>query len=256
MEVEVNSIIENEIISFLEKEMVTLKSSQKKIDSFNDFLIENEYDRFETLKFLEHYEAENVISPYYSFLTGAKVYKLKPQQIALGFIKFVEREGSNLIYLNGYFLKYTGKKYKRIKDQNFQSMLVRYISKSWPLMEERTSTLLADVLIHLRALCSIDSKGDGPFWLLSDGGRTGHFIPLQNGIFDVQKYLMGEEPIVPHSKDFICEYCLPYKYEAFATSIFFESFLESTFEGEEEKILFVQECKSSAHLGQPCSFMS
>lgn len=237
---ELSQVEKQEILSFLKNQVLEAKENHEKIGDFYSYLKESKLESQTVLNFLKEHEVANPITPYYSFVTMGKIRGLSARQLALEFLKIIQKENSKLIYLSGIFRRYTGNRYKRISDQKFESILIDFLSQSWLLMQGRTSSLLADVVIHLKSLCYIDSIGERPFWMSSKDINK-YFIPLKNGIFDVQKYLDNKDPLVNHSTDFICEYCLPFSYLPSATSIFWDSFLKSTFEEDIEKIEFLQE---------------
>jgi len=233
----------NKILSRLRCLVQEMKSQTEQISEFYRFISESQIPESEALSFIKQHEDQNMMEPFYSFITRQEIKKVFPYDIAQEFLqKEFKDKSSNLIYLNSSFQFYHQNHYKMLSNDELNSKTLNFINKAWFLKNCRTSALLNDVVTQLKAISYINARTSKPFWLNSPETDGSHYIPLKNHILDIQGYLDGQESALKkHSIEFICPYCLPYEYQPSATSIIWEEVLKSIFENESEKIDFLQE---------------
>jgi len=125
------------------------------------------------------------------------------------------------VHIADYFLKsnsYTVKKwrkdlyiyeedhYKIYSDDFFESIL-----QSWMKRDARFIKYIGKTKVQQIIKCfnQLDYIVDDDFEMNIRPG----YIPLRNGIFNVEKYLEEKDPMEPHSDEFLCTYALPFDYD-------------------------------------------
>ena len=96
--------------------------------------------------------------------------------------------------------------YEKIGDDYFESILQTWLKKDVRFIKYIGKNKVQQVIKCFNQLEHIVSDE------FEMNIRPG-LIPLKNGVFSVDKFLAGKNPMVEHSPDFLCTYCLPFEYD-------------------------------------------
>ena len=96
--------------------------------------------------------------------------------------------------------------YEKVGDDYFESML-----QSWMKKDIRFIKYIGKNKVQQTIKCFNQLE-----YIISDefdmNIRPG-LVPLQNGVFSIEDFLADKDPITKHSPDFLCTYCLPFKFD-------------------------------------------
>jgi putative DNA primase/helicase len=119
-----------------------------------------------------------------------------------------------------------------LKESNKESSDTGYARKV-------TRVVTADMLQVLKCEAEIPAHIELNTWL-NDPEREGLFISLKNGILDIDKWLAGDECLLPHSPLWFSTTCLPYRFDPNAKCPKWHQYLDCSLEGDQERIAVLQ----------------
>ena len=143
-----------------------------------------------------------------------------------------------LIFHNGCFLIYTGKKYERIADnRKIDRMLILASEKHDNLLENTSAFVLGNIIRNLEAICFVENIQEAQMRNEVKDSQT-HYIPLRNGILKLEITTNGLiKTLIPHTHLFFCTYTLPYDFAPNATAPTFKKFSEEVLGADSLKTL-------------------
>lgn len=71
--------------------------------------------------------------------------------------------------------------------------------------------------------------------------RPENLIAYRNGILDLERFLGGDNSLLPHTPEWVSTVCLPYDFDPAATCPRWEAFLAQVFEGDQDRVNLLQE---------------
>ncbi|MES2770228.1 MAG: phage/plasmid primase, P4 family [Bdellovibrionota bacterium] len=117
----------------------------------------------------------------------------------------------------GQFFIYYGTHYKATTNNNMLLEVIRFLQDQ-PDLGEKTKTHFAkEVLTNIAAIVMIPDDIEIPCLLGGATNNSSHFISMKNGIFDLDRYLKGKNPLLPHNPNFFSLNSLKFSYSPKAT---------------------------------------
>jgi len=154
------------------------------------------------------------------------------QHLALGYL-----DDNTTIYYGGVFYTYDGKCYRPEIEPT-----IAFIRWCQSQNIASSNSIASNVVEQIKGytVCSPAKYPDIPFFVEGEDDPK-KYIPFQNGLLDIEKYLAGETKIVEHTPDLVSLYVLPYDFDPDATCRRWLNFLDEVFQGDEESIRLLQE---------------
>jgi len=115
-------------------------------------------------------------------------------------------------YWRGELYRYTGKHYEQITDSDLKADVNAFLQGTSNRRMAGTKTA-AEIIANIEALALVPASCDPPAYLLPGYPLPlpKPFIPLSDGVLDVEKYLAGDaEPLQSHSPEWFFLNSLPY----------------------------------------------
>lgn len=103
------------------------------------------------------------------------------------------------------FYLYRNNHYEKMGDDYFESIIQSWMRKDQRFIKYIGKTKVQQIIKCFNQLEHIVSDE-------FDMNIRPGMIPLQNGIFSVEKFLKEENPMIDHDPEFLCTYCLPFEY--------------------------------------------
>lgn len=151
-----------------------------------------------------------------------------PFEAAKGFL-FAEgyqgMHGCEIRYFRGEFYVYQGTHYRKISRDDFQLEVLQFLQDQPNMIEKARSHFTREVVANVAALVRLPDQVEMPCFLDNPNTRHTNFIAMQNGIFSLDKFIRGKNPLTPHTSKFFCTTCLPFKYDKKAKCKIWEKFL-------------------------------
>jgi putative DNA primase/helicase len=172
---------------------------------------------------------------------------LTPQVLAHDFLQTAKnRLNLQYVYWRQQWWKWHGTCYKKLSRDEFLSHLSVFLEQWLPDRAKEpmslTRTLCGDVEAVVRARLTQPDGRDAPFPLHDVEAQAGHHVSLQNGILDVEALIRGEvEAFRALDPRWFSTNALPFHYNPRAGCPQFLKFLDQIFEGDQERIAFIQE---------------
>lgn len=167
------------------------------------------------------------------------------QRLAFAFFTLFHSQGRRLVYWRGSWWQWSATHYTELDRQSLKSVLSKFIesefSKAGEGKPNLTRAILADVLELLESRCTADANRDAPFSLTSAGTSDRQHISLANGVLDVHTAVEGGSALFPHDPEWFSLAALPFSYQPDAVCPRWDAFLQETFEGDVERIAFMEE---------------
>ena len=104
------------------------------------------------------------------------------------------------------FYTYEKNHYELVDDDYFESMLQSFMKKDIRFIKYIGKSKVQQIIRSFNQLEYIIKDN-------FDMNIRPGMIPLQNGIFSIDKFLKDEDPMHDHSPNFLCTYCLPFNFE-------------------------------------------
>ncbi len=149
--------------------------------------------------------------------------------------RFVDANGQpTLWHYNGAWQLYTGNHYEPVNDEEIEKTVTGFLSQVSCLNGAVTTSLVRDVLKNMKSdmLCGLSERTHKMPCFISTGVDASGFLPMQNGILDVNATLEAIKngsplpPLLPKTADLFCNYGLDYDYNPEATCPKFLNYLE------------------------------
>lgn len=172
--------------------------------------------------------------------------QLTAQQLAHDFINCAAAKQIHYVYWREEWWMFQTVCYKKISEAEFHSHLSVFLEGWLPQRAAEptslTRRLSGDVEAVVRARLTQADHREAPFSITDVDSPAGHHISLQNGILDVEALIRGDEQAFRAlSPDWFSTNALPFYYNPQADCPRFLKFLEEIFEGDRERVMFVQE---------------
>ena len=98
-----------------------------------------------------------------------------------------------------------------------------------------------EIISELRNVCLIDADTSYPSWIGKEVIPPKNVIAFDNGLLDIERYLQGDDTLIPHSSRWYSPCCLPHKYDSTAHCPRWLAFLDEVFEGDRERVRLLQQ---------------
>jgi P4 family phage/plasmid primase-like protien len=116
------------------------------------------------------------------------------------------------------FFSYTGKKYKLISEADLFAAVMSFIQNHGEARAKAGTSLANNIIANLKGITNLPSSYQMPVWLDDPTRKIKDCINLENGIFNVEKWLKGDHDVLSaHSHNLFSVVCLPYSYDPVAT---------------------------------------
>lgn len=167
------------------------------------------------------------------------------QRLAFAFYTLFHSQGRRLVYWRKQWWQWAGTHYRRLDGDTLESVLSRFIkaefAKAGTHPPNLTRAIIGDVLRLLQHTCTADAEREAPFSLITDEVTSRRHISLANGVLDVDRVVTDEQALFPHDPEWFSLAALPFNYDASAVCPRWDRFLFETFEGDAERISFIEE---------------
>ena len=149
--------------------------------------------------------------------------------------RFVDADGRpTLWHFNGAWHHYTGSCYNSVSDEEIEKAVTGFLSQLDYLNGAVTTSLVRDVLNNMKSdtLCSLSERTHEMPCFISTGADASGFLPMRNGILDVNATLEAIKtgsplpPLLQKTADLFCNYGLNYDYNPEAECPKFLNYLE------------------------------
>ena len=149
--------------------------------------------------------------------------------------RFVDADGRpTLWHYNGAWHHYTGSCYNSVSDEEIEKAVTGFLSQVDCLNGAVTTSLVRDVLNNMKSdtLCGLSERTHKMPCFISTGADASGFLPMRNGILDVNATLEAIKngsplpPLLPKTADLFCSYGLNYDYNPEAECPKFLNYLE------------------------------
>lgn len=151
--------------------------------------------------------------------------------------RFIEEQGEEptLYYSERRWLMFKGKKYEQIEDEVFTLQLLNHFN----LMEENdkrvTTHVNKEIVAQIKSITPLPDDTHAPCFIK---GKQREVIPLNNGLLDIKKLIVGKEPpLLPHTPDYLCYNVLEYNYDPEALCPKWDEFLLKVLPDEDQREL-------------------
>ena len=138
---------------------------------------------------------------------------------------------------NGVYWWWTGDHYRELPDGDIKDKVVQHLRMEGFLI---TTSSVSNVMLCLRSMTNIGSHREMPCWL--DGRQGGIWLPMRNGILNLEALLAGETDIlVPHTPRYFSASVLPYDFDPSAECPLWQAHLHRCLEGDAGRIAVLQQ---------------
>ena len=125
---------------------------------------------------------------------------------------YLSSGGEILKFWRGAFYRWTGTHHEEVSNSDLTASVITFLQQvSRKIAGARAA---AEVLANLKAITFIPSNIEPPIFILPDGPAPAprNLIPMANGVFDVEKYLAGNDTLAPRTSNLFVLHALPYGY--------------------------------------------
>lgn len=175
------------------------------------------------------------------------------QRLANAYYTNLHYAGKRLVHWRDDWWGWADTHYVKIDSDSLESALSRFIesefNKAGNCPPNLTRGVVSDVLGIFQARANADSLQDAPFSLVYGNSAPLQRISLANGVLDVETAVEGGDALAPHDPEWFSLAALPFAYDPAATCPKWDEFLTETFEGDAERVAFVEEW-----LGYCCTY--
>ncbi len=170
----------------------------------------------------------------------SKKEKVRYEQYADAFLMdMAQEEGLKLCFHGGRFLRYDGCRY--VPEQEVPQRLRTYLLKK---KIPQNNAVIGNVvpIIEARTLARLDKHAELPFWMTDAPPCVPtNVVAFRNGLIDIEKAIRGEAVVMPHTPRWVSPQCLPHDFDPSARCPRWLTFLDETFEGDEQRVALLQE---------------
>lgn len=131
-------------------------------------------------------------------------------QLADEFIQERIDKDERLVFHHEAWYRYAGTKYTETPRATLETMIVEKIRAEYAL--DVSQNLVNSIRLASYPLAFLGESVEMPCFLESKR-HTQDFISLQNGLFSLDAYLQGDDPLLPHTSDYFSVSSLPYAYD-------------------------------------------
>lgn len=147
--------------------------------------------------------------------------------IAESFLKkYVFLGHTTLRYYRGQYFEYQSTHYVKKTTDELRALIMGFIKSNLSTRNKANTSVVNNVLAIIAADTLVPFETCTPCFLTSPGVSTSGLIGMTNGIFDLNLYMNGKTPLIPHTADFFSFNCLPFKYDPVAVCPVWLSFIE------------------------------
>lgn len=123
-------------------------------------------------------------------------------------------QGLTLRRYRGAWWRWDGRAYRELTEELLTADVIRYLLRAGARKRARSS-FVRDVLINIKTDTIVPDDLEMPAWLSRrPPGHTRRHLSLENGIIDIERALVDDDPIDPHSPEFFTAVTLPYPFDA------------------------------------------
>lgn len=153
---------------------------------------------------------------------------------------YLAARGETIRCWRGSFYRWTGTHYEEVAVSDMTASVITFLQQV--SRKAAGARVAAEVIANVKALTFVPSNVDSPVLLLHDGPALAppNLIPMANGVFDVEKYVAGDDPLTPHTPDLFILHSLPYGYVTGAESPTFHEIMKRNLPDPEYRA-FLQE---------------
>lgn len=139
---------------------------------------------------------------------------------------FLGSGGETYKFWRGAFYRWNGTHYAEVPNSDLTAGIITFLQEV--SRKAAGARGAAEVLANVKALVFVPSNVEPPTFHLPSGSTPASvdLVPMENGIFDVAKFLSGEkEVLTPPTPDLFCLHSLPYEYVPGATCPTFDEIM-------------------------------
>ncbi len=127
---------------------------------------------------------------------------------------YLNKNGYEIKFYNGDYYRYVGTHYKMVSREALQMEVLGFLQEHESMGAKTTAYHSKNILLNIAALVKVPEGAEIPCFLKDSkkGGRR--LISFKNGIFDLERYMKGKSPLLPHTSDFFVFNSLPYDYNS------------------------------------------
>lgn len=148
---------------------------------------------------------------------------------------------STLRYWRDEFHLYKNGIFAPITDKQVEASAWAWLMTSDCPPRLQTSSMLRVLMYSLRALATIPTEMESPFWV-GPGAPAGHLITMRNGLLDLDSYLRGEPDCLhEHTSRWFSHNLFPISFDPAADCPNWLEFLNQVFDGDPQLITLLRE---------------
>lgn len=171
---------------------------------------------------------------------------------------FVHHGEKLLRRFTGSWFRYAKGKYKRTNDEEIENAVTAFLTREPELKGAVTTSLVRDVMNIMKSVryCGLSESTHHLPCFISSGADASRFLPMQNGILDIEATLNAMNdgsplpPLFPNTPDLFCEHALEYDYDPTAECPLFLRYLKEVQPAQENReclqmmagLLLVHDC--------------
>ena len=169
-------------------------------------------------------------------------------------IQFFDSEfgGDTLVHHVGCWLRWNRKHYELVTDDDIKARLWRWLGRCscWTKLSKTETAKLkpfqpsrnvvTGIMDALKAVTNQASSTEMPCWL-NDVTNPTSMIAFENGLLDVESFLSGYTTLLDHTPTWFSANCLPHEFDPAAQCPKWQAFLETVFDGDQERITTLQQ---------------
>jgi hypothetical protein len=180
----------------------------------------------------------------------------RPLTLAQAFLRFAGHAATatkplTLRHWRQELYEFDGSVYRKVKAEQFYAELKLFLNQQavtkqgnrgqWAEPVNATKKFTGEVMDQLRVICQVP-EDVMPQWLDAHRPDPGNVIAFKNGWIDISKYLLGEQGIQnPITPFWFSQNLIPYDFRPGIGCPHWLEFLNSSLEGDAERIQLVQE---------------
>jgi putative DNA primase/helicase len=124
------------------------------------------------------------------------------------------------------FYVYEGTHYKEIHKENLLVEILAFLQDQKALASKATTSTARNILMNIAAIVKVPDEIETPCFLSATQRNGGRLISFQNGILDLDSYMMGKIFLMKHTPDFFSFNSLPFSYKSKAKCPTWRNFLD------------------------------
>jgi len=229
-------LAENRLAEVLEKRGVTVRIARLPQDGdekvgADDFIVSRGGDSFRQI------------------IAAAKRWekpdKYSPAMLARAYLseEWTGADGISLRWQSDQFFRWDGRVYHRLPDSELKTILSGWLNHRIKCPRERDAK---EVMFALQEPCRIPNNLNLPVMEIDNGFVEGvNLISMRNGIIDLDEAVAGTDgkpvTVMTHTSKWVCEFGVPYNYNASATCPTWFTTLDEMFDGDRECVNLLAE---------------